>query len=255
MLAGIFVVGGIDALRHPEGAAAKATDVGPAIAEPLGLPTDPVALVRINGAVQVAGGVLLATGKFPRLAAATLAASLVPTTYAGHRFWEEDDTNTKAQQRTHFLKNVAILGGLIVAAVDTEGRPSMTWRTRRALRRSKRMATAGAHLAHDVGQLAHGASGAVAAVTSERARVSKRRAAQAARATKGVAVTAAAMSAPRVAKARKAEKKVARRAHQSVDKTLTLADRGVRSLQDGGLDRAVEETKRLARQAKLPLAG
>ena len=62
----------------------------------------------------------------------TLAASLVPTTAAGHRFCEETDPSMKANQRTHFLKNVSMLGGLILASVDTEGKPGLAWRARRA---------------------------------------------------------------------------------------------------------------------------
>ena len=55
------------------------------------LPKDPVTLVRLNGAVQVGAGALLAVGRVPRLAALALATTLVPTTLAAHRFWELDD--------------------------------------------------------------------------------------------------------------------------------------------------------------------
>jgi P-loop Domain of unknown function (DUF2791)/DoxX len=41
-------------------------------------------IVRGNGAVQVVGGALLASGTLPRLAALTLAGSMIPTTVAGH---------------------------------------------------------------------------------------------------------------------------------------------------------------------------
>ena len=37
----------------------------------------------------------------------------------------------RAQQQMHFFKNLALLGGLILAAVDTEGEPSLGWRARR----------------------------------------------------------------------------------------------------------------------------
>jgi hypothetical protein len=84
--------------------------------------------------VQIAGGVLLATGKFRRPAALALIGSIVPTTYAGHRFWEELDPATRAQQKMHFLKNVGLLGGLILAAFDTEGEPSLAWRAKRQAR-------------------------------------------------------------------------------------------------------------------------
>ena len=37
-----------------------------------------------------------------------------------------------AQQRIHFFKNVSMLGGLLIAAVDTDGKPGVAWRARRA---------------------------------------------------------------------------------------------------------------------------
>ena len=141
LLAGIFIYGGWDSLRDPEGKAKAADDVAPMIAETLGLPTtDTVTLVRINGGVQVVAGSLLALGKFRRLSALALAASLLPTTYAGHRFWEEVDEERRAHQRIQFLKNAAMLGGLIVAAGDTGGRPSVTWQARRAARQARQSA-------------------------------------------------------------------------------------------------------------------
>ena len=137
MLASIFVVGGVDAIRHPGPRAevAKETIDTTVAVLPNNVtdkaPTDPETLVRINGAVQVAGGVLLATGKFPRVASLALAGSLVPTTIAGHDFWSETDPAVRKQQRTQFFKNVSLLGGLLIAAVDTEGKPSLAWRGKR----------------------------------------------------------------------------------------------------------------------------
>jgi putative oxidoreductase len=136
LLASIFVVGGLDAFRHPAGKAKKAS----AVTEPLheNVPAiadlDTETLVRLNGAVQVIAGMLLATGRFRRGASLILMGSLVPTTYAGHRFWEETDEIARAQQQMHFVKNLGLLGGLILAAVDTEGEPSLSWRAKRSVR-------------------------------------------------------------------------------------------------------------------------
>src|SRR5437016_3980161 len=91
------------------------------LSDALPLPDDTETLVKLNAAVHIGGGTLLALGKLPRLSAAVLALSLVPTTAAGHRFWEEESPQSKAMQRTHFLKNLAILGGLIIAATHTAG--------------------------------------------------------------------------------------------------------------------------------------
>ena len=112
----------------------------PPLAHAMRLPEDPVTLVRLNGVVQVAAGALLAAGRLPRVSSAVLAASLVPTTLAGHRFWEEEDTTTRAVQRISFMKNLAMLGGLLLAATDTEGRPSLGWRARKAAKRASRKA-------------------------------------------------------------------------------------------------------------------
>lgn len=63
-----------------------------------------------------------------------LAGTLVPTTLAGHRYWEIEDKQERAQQRIHFLKNLTMLGGLLIAAADTGGNPSLAWRSRHAAR-------------------------------------------------------------------------------------------------------------------------
>lgn len=143
MLASIFVVGAATALKNTGGTAGKADPVTSRLV-PLArsagipLPEDPETLVRINAGVQIGAGLALATGRMPRLSAAVLAASLVPTTAAGHRFWEHDDEATRSQQRLHFFKNVALVGGLIIAAGDTEGRPGVAWRARHAARVARR---------------------------------------------------------------------------------------------------------------------
>ena len=139
MLAAIFVSSGIDVLRNPDPRAKLAAPVAKRIADalPVRLPEDPVQLVQIDAVVKVVGGLMLGTGRAPRVAALALAGSLVPSTFAAHRFWEYDDPAQKANQRIHFLKNVGLLGGLLLAAVDTEGRPSVGWRARRAAHDAK----------------------------------------------------------------------------------------------------------------------
>jgi putative oxidoreductase len=114
MVAGMFVVGGLDAYRNPASKVPKASKVAPQIAGRIGLPDDTERLVKVNGAVQIGAGLALAVGVAPRLAALTLAGSLVPTTLAGHRFWEEEDDAARKQQGIQFLKNLAMLGALLM---------------------------------------------------------------------------------------------------------------------------------------------
>jgi putative oxidoreductase len=136
MLAGMFIYGGVDALRNASGKAGRAEPVVEPVTEVLGLPGDTMTWIRVNGAVQIAAGAALAVGKLPRVAALALAGSLVPTTLAGHRFWDEQDAAAKNGQRIQFLKNVSMLGGLLIAADDTGGRPSVPWRLHRAAERA-----------------------------------------------------------------------------------------------------------------------
>ena len=137
MLASIFVVGATTALKNSSSTAQKADSVTSRLvplAQKAGipLPSDPETLVRLNAGVQIGAGLALATGRLPRLSAAVLAASLVPTTAAGHRFWEIDDPAQRTQQKLHFFKNVSLVGGLMIASTDREGKPALTWRAKRA---------------------------------------------------------------------------------------------------------------------------
>ncbi|MEP7019899.1 MAG: DoxX family protein [Pseudonocardiales bacterium] len=151
MLAAPFISGGIDVLRSPDPRAKLAAPIALKIAEtlPIPLPSDPVQLVQIDAGLKVVGGLLLATGRLPRLSALGLAASLVPTTLAGHRFWEYDDPQQRKMQRGHFIKNVGLIGGLLITAVDTGGRPSVGYATRAAAKRSRRRASRAAKRARN----------------------------------------------------------------------------------------------------------
>lgn len=129
LLAGIFVVAGAEAARSPGGRTAAAAK--------LGLPK-PDLVVRANGATMVAAGLGLGLGVRPRLAALLCLATLAPTTYAGHAFWEHDDPQARSAQRVQFLKNLGLAGGLLYAAAEPAPR------RRGLLRRRRRDAERGA---------------------------------------------------------------------------------------------------------------
>ncbi len=127
MMASMFVVGGINSLRNATGLASAAKPVADRIvpmvkkaAPSAPIPEDVATLVRINGAAQVTGGLMLATGRMPRLSSLLLAATLAPTTAAGHAFWRESDPATRASQQTHFFKNISMAGGLLMSGIDND---------------------------------------------------------------------------------------------------------------------------------------
>jgi uncharacterized membrane protein YphA (DoxX/SURF4 family) len=157
LLSVIFVVQGANAIRNPEPLVPKAQPVTdrlvpmvkkvapPQVSDRL--PDTTANLVRLNGAAQVIGGIALASGKGRRLGASLLAASLVPTTLAGHSFWHEKDKAVRNQQRIQFMKNLGLMGGLLLAAVDTDGKPGVAWRATHGARAAKRETKRGAKAA------------------------------------------------------------------------------------------------------------
>ena len=66
---------------------------------------------------MLTAGSLLALGIKPRLAATILAAQLVPVTAAGHAFWEKNG-DEKTGEQIQFFKNLGLIGGLLVVALD-----------------------------------------------------------------------------------------------------------------------------------------
>ncbi len=137
MLASIFVIQGLETFQHPEKVASRAEPVVRPLADHItAVPSRTEEAVRLNGAVQAVAGTTLGLGIMPRLSALLVAGTLVPTTLAGHPFWTIDDPAERAQQRIHFLKNLTIMGGLLVTAADTGGAPSLGWRRRQAARRA-----------------------------------------------------------------------------------------------------------------------
>ena len=147
MLSAAFIGRGIDALRSPKPAADAARPTLEGLSElpdPVGtnVPSNAETVARINAAVQIGGGLLLATGKLPRLASAALAVSVVPGSLGGHMFWNQTDPSRKADERRAFLTDVSLIGGLIIAAADTEGKPSLGWRGRNAAHKVSEAVTA-----------------------------------------------------------------------------------------------------------------
>lgn len=140
MLAVAFVGQGVEALRSPKpaaDAARPALEGLQKLPEPVGsnVPSNAETVARVTAAVQIGGGLLLATGKVPRLASAALAATVIPANLGAHMFWNEVDPERKAAKRRDFLTDISLLGGLIIASADTAGKPSLGWRGRRAARR------------------------------------------------------------------------------------------------------------------------
>lgn len=140
MLAAVFIGQGFEALRSPKPAAEAARPALEGLQklpDPVGsgVPRDAETFAKINAAVQIGGGLLLASGRLPRLASAALAGTVIPANLGAHMFWDEPDQQLKAEKRRAFLTDLSLVGGLIIASADTAGKPSLGWRGRRAARK------------------------------------------------------------------------------------------------------------------------
>ena len=110
--ASTFLIHGLEAAVDPGPGRIEAAR---AIHTPL-----PEVMVRLNGAAMVLAGVMLGLGQRPRAGAAILAASMVPTTLAGHPYWRLDaveDADARAEMRIHFTKNASLTGALALIAL------------------------------------------------------------------------------------------------------------------------------------------
>jgi uncharacterized membrane protein YphA (DoxX/SURF4 family) len=136
MLASFFVVQGAKAVMNPEPLVADADPFAKAFV-PLAqkvapasvasyLPEDTKTLVRITGVAQVVGGLMLATGIGRRLGAGVLGLSMIPHVMAS-RSSKGSTSEEREIAKSQLLRNVALLGGAILASLDTQGRPSLAW--------------------------------------------------------------------------------------------------------------------------------
>jgi len=110
-LALLFVVSGIGKITGYAGTAAVMASKG--------LPMVDI-LLPLTIAVELGGGLLLALGWKARWAAAALFLFLIPTTLIFHQFWGIDPKLVQ-MQKIHFLKNVAIMGGMLMVLANGAG--------------------------------------------------------------------------------------------------------------------------------------
>lgn len=75
-------------------------------------------LIAVSIAIEIGCGVLLLTGFKARYAALLLAAWLIPVTLTFHNFWAYSGAAQQGQL-INFLKNLAIMGGLLVFSTST----------------------------------------------------------------------------------------------------------------------------------------
>lgn len=104
LVAAVFVLSGINKLGNFSGTAAFMSSAGLPMAELLLVPTI---------AIEVMGGLMLVMGWQTRFAAFVLLLFMIPVTAVFHNPWAAANAAMAQQQMIHFLKNLAIMGGLL----------------------------------------------------------------------------------------------------------------------------------------------
>ncbi|HEU5176769.1 MAG TPA: DoxX family protein [Burkholderiales bacterium] len=120
LLALLFLIAGSRKLMAPAASAGYFAK--------LGFPMTDV-LVWVVIAVEIGAAILLIVGWKTRWAALALALFTLIATFAAHRFWEFDAAQY-ANQMNHFLKNLAIVGGMLILAATGPGPHSVDGRRR-----------------------------------------------------------------------------------------------------------------------------
>lgn len=115
LVAALFLVAGIMKAMNIAGTTAYMTR--------LGFPA-PELMAYLAMVIEISGGVLLIIGWQTRRVAWFLALYVLIATGAAHRFWEYDVAQ-KVNQINHFIKNLAIMGGLLFIAAFGAGSASL----------------------------------------------------------------------------------------------------------------------------------
>ena len=120
LLAAVFLVAGIRKVLGFAGSVGYFTKLGFPAAE---------AMTVLAIVVELGGGALLVLGWQARKAAWLMVVFVAVATLMAHRFWQFEAAQY-ANQLNHFLKNAAIIGGLLYVAVLGAGALSVDGRAR-----------------------------------------------------------------------------------------------------------------------------
>lgn len=131
MLASAYIGNGVTRIRKPEVAAASLSPLVALAKKKVDLPLDATTVARATGVAQVTAGALLAIGRFPRFSASVLVGTYL-IDVVGEQLSKEKSSGLSLATKT------SLLGGALLASVDTDGRPGLAWRLEQASKEFRR---------------------------------------------------------------------------------------------------------------------
>ena len=139
LLAAPFITAGVAHLRSPErtgnGLRPLLDKVSDVVPQAQSVAEKPELAARVLGGVQVGAGALLALGKMPRLASALIVAAQSATLLADGVPQHKDGSRALA-----VTTQLGLAGGALLAVVDTDGKPSLAYRTQKASKKASKKA-------------------------------------------------------------------------------------------------------------------
>ena len=125
MLASAYIGNGIARVRNPHAAAKSVAPLLSLVKKQADLPVEAETVARITGAAQVAAGSLLAIGRFPRLSSTVLVGTYLIDVVG-------QQLSSESASKDSLLAKTSLLGGALLASVDTAGKPGLAWRAQHA---------------------------------------------------------------------------------------------------------------------------
>lgn len=111
------------------------------------VPNNPELMVKGQGAMMGLGGLALIIGRAPRVAAGLLTPAVAANAYMHEAFWAEKDPAVRAQKQSNFFRTLGLVGGVLIAAADTQGKPGLAWRAAHGVEVTRREAARAAKTA------------------------------------------------------------------------------------------------------------
>ncbi|GAA4721120.1 hypothetical protein GCM10023216_07760 [Isoptericola chiayiensis] len=130
LLAAPFVYDGVSTALRPAEHTDAARQGADTVTDALGVDklddTQVSLLVRAHGTATALAGVLLAVGRAPRTAALALAALSAPLAVVNQPFTSKGDE--RKDKTAKFVRNLGAVGAAVIAGIDLEGRPGVSYR-------------------------------------------------------------------------------------------------------------------------------
>lgn len=131
LLSVAYITNGVDRVKNPDAAAKTLEPLLRQVKKKIDLPVSATTVARASGAAQAAAGALLAIGRLPRVSSTVLVGTFLLDTFS-EQFWREKDAQKRKDAKNRAIYKVSILGGALLAAVDTNGKPGVAWRAQHA---------------------------------------------------------------------------------------------------------------------------